>query len=481
MNVKRYIAKDMSEAKDRIREELGVDAVILHNRIIRKKGIRRFFTSPLVEVVVAYENKSTDKSQTFKLQDRKKLDVSSLDDKRASELIQGLNAAVAQARKKIDKEENSKTQVEKKDSFSNVLKKEKDGVDVLLTKSAQAVTRAYNFPELQQKSVIEEKDNNDNENVGSVSLKDIDERVNELHTMVSKLLEKRAKVHTEAAVNNKVKTLPSKKQYESFDSNDGIYEQLIEIDVDNSAARAIADAAAEKAIDYDLSILQSSRQVMCDMIGDSQPISVQANKQTVVMMVGPTGVGKTTSLIKLASHYALEENLSVGLINADTYRLAAQEQLSAYAEIMDVPLKAVYAPEEIVGALKEFSDLDIVFIDTSGKKPTDKQHTKNIERMIRLSGADQVFLVMSATCSKRACKEIVENYNNIDGLKLIITKTDETSSFAGVVNATIIANRPLGYIATGQNVPDDIKVADIDEIVGSTLEEAYPCMSKLVN
>ncbi len=478
MNVKRYIAKDMSEAKNRIREELGVDAVILHNRVIRKKGIKRFFTSPLVEVVVAYENNPVDKSERSRLKDNKKLNESSLTDKRASELIQGLNAAVAQARKKIDKEGSSKTEVEQESSFSNVLKKEKDGVDVLLTKSAQAVTKAYNFPELQRQSVTEGKDN-DNENVESVSLHDIDERVNELQIMVSELLEKRAKVQTDAV--NKVKTLPYKNQDESSNKDNGLYEQLIEIDVDNSAARAIADAAEKKAIDYDLSILQSSRQVMCDMIGDSQPISVQPNKQTVVMMVGPTGVGKTTSLIKLASHYTLEENLSVGLINADTYRLAAHEQLSAYAEIMDVPLKAVYAPEEIVGVLKEYSDLDIVFVDTSGKKPTDKQHAINIERMIRLSGANQVFLVMSATCSKRACKEIIENYNNIDGLKLIITKTDETSSFAGVVNATILANRPLGYIAMGQNVPDDIKVADIDEIVGSALEEAYPCMSKLVN
>ena len=397
MNIKRYIAKDMMEATRRIREELGSDAVILHNKPIRKKGLRRLFSPPMVEVVVAYEPQR------------------------------------------------------------------REPVVVRLPDEAR---RAPEKPAQQAESGREQK------------IRELNGKISDMQAMIKRPPEAPATPAPAIAPARPVAAL----QAEPGDADvDALAGKLSGMDLIEDMALSVSRKAKRAAKARGMGIDEAVRQVLADLLGKPEPIRVRRFERTVAILFGPTGVGKTTSLIKLAAHYTLEEKLRVGLINTDTYRLAAHEQLKAYADIIGTPLSAVYAPEEIVQALNEHEDKDIVFIDTAGKKPGDLQHQSDIEKLVRLSGASEVYLVIAAPTSSRACGEIIKNYNCLRDYKLLVTKTDETDSTATILNAKWLSGRPLSYVATGQNVPDDIQIADIDEILRRTFREESACLSRLAN
>lgn len=187
-------------------------------------------------------------------------------------------------------------------------------------------------------------------------------------------------------------------------------------------------------------------------------------RPTTAIFVGPTGVGKTTTLAKIAANYLLNQKKSVGLITADTYRIAAVEQLKTYAEILGIPVSVVYSPSEIQDAINRHSDKDLILIDTAGRSHRNKAQFEEMKSLITASGADEVYLVLSATTSARNCREILSSYDFLKNYKLIFTKTDETPVMGIVLNVRYHTGKNLSYITTGQSVPDDIETANIDKI-----------------
>ena len=208
-----------------------------------------------------------------------------------------------------------------------------------------------------------------------------------------------------------------------------------------------------------------------EQIGRPQPVLHKKFTQKVILVLGPTGVGKTTSIVKLAADFAIKQRKKVGIINTDTYRIGAQEQLQTYADILDVPIGLVYYPDELEDALKNMSDRDIIFVDTAGKRPGDEQHKEDILEFIRILKPEDILLCLSASTGFASIKEIVDTYSFVDEYKITVTKIDETRYRGALLNISWYTRKPLSYVTTGQNVPDDIEVADIEAIIKKIVRE----------
>lgn len=202
-----------------------------------------------------------------------------------------------------------------------------------------------------------------------------------------------------------------------------------------------------------------------NLLGESEPIKWNENeKQHKVIFIGPTGVGKTTTIAKLAADFVLNKKKSIGLITADTYRIAAVDQLKTYAEILNIPVRVIYSPSEIDTAIEEFKDKEIILIDTAGRSHRKKNQMDELKNIIEAVNYNEVYLVASANTRVRDFKEIINLYGFLPNYKIIITKIDETNSVGNILNIKYYSNKPLSYITTGQSVPDDMEVLNIDKI-----------------
>ena len=206
-------------------------------------------------------------------------------------------------------------------------------------------------------------------------------------------------------------------------------------------------------------------------MGEPEPIKLdETNKPHVAIFLGPTGVGKTTTLAKIAADFTFRGN-KVGLITADTYRIAAVEQLKTYAEILNLQVTVVYSPSEIKGAIESLKDNDLILIDTAGRSHKDKQHFDELKALVSEADADENYLVISSNTSRFAVQEILEYYAFIKNYKLLFTKLDESPAAGVILNARYLTGKPLSYTTAGQSVPDDLDIANVEQIVASLLNE----------
>lgn len=194
-----------------------------------------------------------------------------------------------------------------------------------------------------------------------------------------------------------------------------------------------------------------------------------------IVLVGPTGVGKTTTIAKLAGKLALKENKKVGLITVDTYRIGAVEQLRTYAEIMNIPFKVVINTKDMEDAIVEMKDLDVILIDSTGRSSKNIMQISELRAFIDKTNADNINLVISATTKNKDIKAIVDGYNTLSYDKIIVTKLDETSSYGSIYNISKRANKPIRFLTIGQNVPDDIKDVSKDNLEKIIFREVNIC------
>ncbi|MCY7779480.1 flagellar biosynthesis protein FlhF [Bacillus haynesii] len=195
---------------------------------------------------------------------------------------------------------------------------------------------------------------------------------------------------------------------------------------------------------------------LADLLPVNQEQDVAIHSQYVVLF-GSTGVGKTTTLAKLAASSVLEKQKKIAFITTDTYRIAAVEQLRTYAELLNAPLEVCYTKEEFKAAQQKFADFDHVFIDTAGRNFKDGQYVRELKEIIPFERKIQAFLVMSATSKYEDMKELIKQFSSIPIDQLIFTKVDETDSLGSVMNLLAESRIGLGYITNGQNVPEDIR------------------------
>jgi flagellar biosynthesis protein FlhF len=188
-----------------------------------------------------------------------------------------------------------------------------------------------------------------------------------------------------------------------------------------------------------------------------------------INVVGPTGVGKTTTLAKIAANCVLKHEKKVAFITTDTYRIAAIDQLKTYAKILNVPIEVCYNMEDFKRAKEKFSDFDLVFVDTAGRNFRNQQYVDDLREVIDFSKQMETFLVLSLTAKMKDMREIYKQFSVIDIHRFIFTKVDETSQFGPMINLMTEFNKGVAYITTGQNVPDDIIDATPNEIVNIIL------------
>lgn len=243
-----------------------------------------------------------------------------------------------------------------------------------------------------------------------------------------------------------------------------IYTDLIDAEVDESIAHQLITSLKEHATPEQLKDTQASKALLAALI-ESQvacaaPIRPVPGQRKVVALIGPTGVGKTTTIAKLAANFRLRDNIKMGLITVDTYRIAAVDQLKTYAEIIDLPMKVVSTPREMQQALDELMGLDLILIDTAGRSPSDDLKIQELESLFREVSIDEIALVMSMTSSVRSLEAIAERFKVAHPTSMILTKLDEAPVMGSLLTLSQKVQLPIQYLTTGQDVPDDIEPAN---------------------
>lgn len=204
-------------------------------------------------------------------------------------------------------------------------------------------------------------------------------------------------------------------------------------------------------------------------ISTTGPIQLTTNSRRLVALVGPTGVGKTTTIAKLAANYHLREKKRVGLITVDTYRIAAVEQLKTYADIIDLPMEVVSTPHEMRGAVERLADFDLVLMDTAGRSPRDKVKIEELRSLLSVAQADEVHLVLSSVAGTASLKKTAEHFSQVGITSLLFTKLDEATGLGNLIPLLRASRLPLSYVTNGQNVPDDIEPADQRKLARTVL------------
>lgn len=284
----------------------------------------------------------------------------------------------------------------------------------------------------------------------------IEQKLDSLQTM----LEKQLRDQVSTVVEKEKEEPVSEEQTAAMACVQMIYNQLISNEVEEVYANKVI-SEIEQSLKPDATvdnILSTIYQKIVLKLGETKELEIEEGKTKYVFFIGPTGVGKTTTIAKLASSLKLGKKAKVALFTADTYRIAAVDQLRSYATILNLPLRVIYSETEIKEAIEEFKEYDIVLIDTAGRSHKNREQRDDIERLL-LSVPEEsreVYLVLSATTKYKDLVKITETYSAISKYNLIFTKLDETAGIGNIFNLKMKTGASLSYTTFGQSVPDDI-------------------------
>jgi flagellar biosynthesis protein FlhF len=264
-----------------------------------------------------------------------------------------------------------------------------------------------------------------------------------------------------------VNQLVSRQQKQSIEEKGPFYrwmQRLIDNDVDPALAQEILteiheDFAAENALSDEVIEL-----ILLKKVRERVRTAELTDGARILSFIGPTGVGKTTTLAKLAARYALYHNKQVGMITIDTYRIGAVEQLRTYADITGMPIEVVMTPKDMSRALERLADRELILVDTAGRNSKNSMQISELSSYLSAMPAAETFLVLSATTKTKDLHQIIENFRKVNFNRLIFTKLDETETYGALLNIVYSTNIPLTFVTTGQNVPDDIEAANAEKL-----------------
>ncbi len=308
-----------------------------------------------------------------------------------------------------------------------------------------------------------------------------DSELDEFKRFIEKFSEKQEKV-IEKPVEKSIEVIPDTQEETKIDETKiddptdipmlrVIYEQLLENEIDEKYANELMVGLVEYVygnetnIDDIVSIIY--KRIVKNM---SDYDTIEINKMNKnIFFIGPTGVGKTTTIAKIASLFSLNYGKDVALITSDTYRIAAVEQLRTYANILGIPIKVVYSTEEMMEAIDFFSDKELVLIDTAGRSYKNQEHQQELKELLETVSDKEVFLALSVATKYKDMLKMVNIYKAMTEFRVIFTKLDETVSYGNIFNIRKATGVRLSYITFGQNVPDDISEINPHEIAKSLL------------
>lgn len=285
----------------------------------------------------------------------------------------------------------------------------------------------------------------------------IEEKLDSLQYLLEQQLQK-----PEESKENKEENSEQKEETEIDRFMKLLHNMMLDNEVDEQYAQDILDEIAQvnkpnMPFDYALANIY---QKMILKFGMPSCIAPAEKGIKMVFFLGPTGVGKTTTIAKIASIFRVDQKKKVALLTADTYRIAAAEQLRTYANILEVPFRIIYTVEEIEKALEDFKDYDYILVDTAGhshQNSTQKESMNKFIHSVDDKVEKEVYLVLSATTKYRDLISIADAYKEMTDFKLIFTKLDETTTLGNLLNLRLYTDAELSYVTYGQNVPDDIE------------------------
>ena len=397
MIIKKYQGRTEEEATEFAKKELGEGVIVMNVKNVRKKGLFAFFKRPMVEVTVALE----EETERF-----------------------------APARREAS--------VPAPGNFTR----------------NTPITNAW------RKQAEEASDKS------STEMDAIGEKLDSLQSLLEQQIQKNqnqeSEKEPESVPEKPVKQAEESKSAELVKFMKLMYNMMLENEVDEKYINQIMDEIEKvhkpnMPFDY---ALANTYQKMVLKFGPTTEIVPAGKGPKVIFFVGPTGVGKTTTIAKLASRFSVDEKKQVALLTADTYRIAAAEQLKTYASILDAPFRIIYTIEELESALAEFKEFDYLFVDTAGHSHQNQAQKEAMSAFVRcLDGQveKEVYLVLSATTKYRDLLSIADSYKEIADYKLIFTKLDETSAYGNLLNLALYTGASLAYVTYGQNVPEDIE------------------------
>lgn len=411
MIVKKFQADTETEAILKAKEELGSGAVVLNVKTLKQRGIFRLFKKDAVEVTAALEEKEfingiNNKKPTFN--NKNAADNASGNMKNITDSKSVINLV---ADEKIDVNGNAANIEKKLDSLHSLLENQ--------------ITSAT----ANKKNEVHHQDTKGSDTAADSGKQIVKERENANYKFLQLICKK--------MVDNEV---------------DSKYADEIIADIESSLKESNID-----------SILAAVYQKIILKLGEPKTISL-GEKPKVIFFIGPTGVGKTTTIAKIASRFKLEKETKVAFITSDTYRIAAVEQLNTYASIIDCPVNVAYSPDEMDECLNEFKNYELILVDTAGRSHKSDEQMEELEKLISKveARADEfdfeIYLTLSVTTKYKDLKNIADKYKHIDNWSLIFTKLDETCCLGNMLNMKLYTDAPLSYTTSGQNVPNDIEV-----------------------
>ncbi len=428
MIVKKFQAPTEMEAIIKAREELGSTAVVLNIKSIKQRGLARLFKKDAVEVTAALEEKDI------------------VDGINKNKPVFDNNAASGQEAKP----ERMINQSMVSGGTSSTINLIADDNTAVSSASAieQKLDSLHNL--LQNQGSL----NSDMTSSGSQG------KTVAASTYTKRMSDIKEDISGAAGENKQVK----ERENANYKFLQLIYKNLIDNEVDSRFADEIIgeiENSLKKESNLD-SILAAVYQKIILKLGKPKTIEM-GDKAKVIFFIGPTGVGKTTTIAKIASSFKIEKEARVAFITADTYRIAAVEQLNTYASIIDCPVSVVYSVEDMNKSLSEYKDYDLILVDTAGRSHKATEQMDELKAFIEevAQRADEFdfecYLTLSLTTKYKDLKSIADKYDDVDWA-VIFTKLDETCSVGNILNIRMLTDRPLSYTTSGQNVPDDIEV-----------------------
>jgi len=471
-DVRTYRAGSMHAALAIVRKELGVDAVILHTRHVTKKRFLPFLKRREQVEISASVGVNVRQPASAAVSDSPTPPASTAPLPAATfdEPLDPVSRAAALAAELERRNVEQGRLVASLDALRSNAAAETVETPVAEQTDLDAVTPA--FEQTDSPSVAElsedgpEADSPPSPHVGdqaaglTASMQRMEgESATELVSKIDSL-QKMLESLTRSTQMRAVDEIPS----ELFD----IYTQLIDADIEDDLSRELICALRKEATPEQLHDPAATRSVLSALVEReiecANPIRPEAGRRRVVALVGPTGVGKTTTIAKLAANFRLRDGIRMGLVTVDTYRISAVEQLRTYAEIIDLPMKVVTSPQEMRRALDELEGMDLILIDTAGRSPRDELKIQELKQLLNEAEIDEVHLVMSLTASVRSIRMTCEQFAPVKPTALILTKLDEAAGMGSLLSLARQVELPVSYLTTGQDVPEDIEPANKSRI-----------------
>lgn len=448
MIIKKFQGKTEEEALEIAKKELGNAIVIMNVRNVKRKGFFSFFRSQLTEVTVALEEEAVSQG-AIPSQDTQKL-------AKQDEDFRSAVAAVSQIAKAQLKEEDGFSQRDASnanDSMQNMSQQNSMQQKLSTNSTTGNKNDSSDIKHMSQDEKTSEKN---------------DREIGEKLDYLQDLLKKQMTLPEEKDASDE------NKEEDSDNSNVAFYKLLYQIMLENEIDEKYVNQLIDdldKSMKPNMPIdfmLSNIYQKMVLKFGQTSFITPAEKGPKFVFFIGPTGVGKTTTIAKIASKFSVDEKKKVALLTADTYRIAAAEQLRTYANILEVPFRVIYTAPEVEKALADFHDCDYILVDTAGHSHHNESQRNAMSEFVHALDYKvdkEVYLVVSATTKYRDLISIADTYKEMTDYKLIFTKLDETTTLGNLLNLRLHTGAQMSYITCGQNVPDDIDQFNAQETV----------------